>query len=222
MEKVKEEVERVVSELIETEFSIKVLVGDLPEKAVFQPSYAFSFSPSMSIPRPHVKHSLEEDMVYLYEVFRDGEIFKVNKDFSIEVDNLKELFDNSIERKFVWDLKRSGEFNTRNIIDVHVKKDGSYSLKSFYDFSFCEERCLKEKLSSQSGGKIVVYLQKSFLFEVPELDYLVNELHFIFPKGKLVFGKKSFYEASDESMFCYLYLTKPVIEIKVGRRRREK
>jgi hypothetical protein len=49
MEKVKEEIEKIVSELVETEFSIKVLEEDLPEKAVFQPSYAFSFSPSMPV-----------------------------------------------------------------------------------------------------------------------------------------------------------------------------
>jgi hypothetical protein len=222
MEKVKEEIEKIVSKLLESEFSIKVLEEDLPEKAVFQPSYAFSFSPSMPVPRPFVRYSLEEDMLYLYEVFRDSGIFKVNKDFSIEVDNLKELFDNSVERKFVWDLKRISESTARNIVDVHVKKDGSYSLNSFFGFSFCEEKCLKEKLSSKNSGKIVVYLQKSFLFEVPELDYLVNELHFTFPKGKLIFGKKSFYEASDDPMFCYLYFTKPIMEIKIGKRGRKK
>jgi hypothetical protein len=222
MEKVKEEVEKIVSELIETEFSIKVLAEDLPEKAVFQPSYVFSFSNSISTIRPFVRHSIEEDMLYLYEVLQDGNVFKINKDFSIEIDNLKELFDNSIEKKFVFYLKRSGETSAKNIIDVHVKKDSSYSLNPYYDFVFCEEKCLKEKLSSQSSGKIVVYLQKAFLFEVPDLSYLINELNFIFPRGKLVFGKKSFYEVSEKSVFCYLEFTKPIIEIKIGKRRREK
>jgi len=221
MEGVKKETEKIASELIGTEFSIKVLEEDLPEKAVFYPSYAFSFSPSIHVSRS-ARYSLEEDMVYLYEVFRDSGIFKVNKDFSIEANNLKELFDNSVEKKFVWDLKSSCEFTTKNIIDVYVKNDGSYSLHSYYDFAFCEEKCLKEKISSQKSGKIIVYLQKAFLFEVPELNYLANELHFVFPRGKLIFGKKYFYEASDEPIFCYLYFIKPVIEIKVGGRRRKK
>ncbi len=222
MEKVKEEVEKIVSELIGSEFSIKVLEEDLPEKVTFQPSYVFSFSSSMSTIRPFVRHSIEEDMLYLYEVLQNSEVFKVNKDFSIEVDNLKELLNNSAEKKFVWDLKRTGKFTTRNIIDVYVKKDGSYRLNSFYDSSFCEEKCLKERLSSQKNGKITVYLQKAFLFEVPKLGYLINELNFIFPKGKLVFGRKSFYEVSENSVFCYLEFAKPTIEIKIGKGGRKK
>jgi len=216
MEKVKKEVEKIVSELVETEFSIKVLAEDLPEKAVFQPSYTFSFSSSIDNLRKFNRYSIEEDMLCLYETFKDSSVFKVNKDFSIEVDNLKELFDNSIEKKFVWDLKISGEFVTKNIIDVYVKKDGSYYLKSYYGF---EETFLKKRLASKKRGKIVVYLQKAFLFEVPELKYTVNDLNFIFPRGKLVFGRKSFYESSEQSIFCYLYFTKPIIEIKMGKRK---
>jgi hypothetical protein len=222
MEKVKEEIEKIVSKLLESEFSIKVLAEDLPEKAVFQPSYVFSFSNSTPTIRPFVRHSIEEDMLYLYEVLQNSSVFKMKKDFSIEVDNLKELFNNSVEKKFVWDLRRrGGEFTTRNIIDVYVKKDGSYRLNSFYDSYFCEESCLREKISSQNIGKIIVYLQKAFLFEVPELSYLINELNFIFPRGKLVFGKKSFYETSGNS-FCYLEFSKPTIEIKIGKRGRKK
>ncbi len=222
MEKVRKEIEKIASELIENDFSIKVLAEDLPEKVVFQPSYVFSFSRSISTIRPFVRHSIEEDMLYLYEILQDSGVFKVNKDFSIEVDNLKELFDNSVEKKFVWYLKRRGEFTARNIIDVYVKSDGSYSLNSFYDSSFCEEKCLKERLSSQKNGKITVYLQKAFLFEVPELSYLINEFNFIFPKGKLVFGRKSFYEVSDNSVFCYLEFSRPTVEIKIGRGGRKK
>lgn len=217
MEKVKEEVGKIVSELIGDDFSIKVLEEDLPEKVVFYPSYALSFSRSTPVARS-TRYSLEEDMVYLYEIFQNGDILKVNKDFSIEVNNLKELFDNSVEKKFVWNLKVSGEFSTRNTIDIYVKKDGSYNLHSYYDFPFCEEDCLKESLASQKSGKIIVYLQKAFLFEVPELNYLANELHFVFPRGKLVFGKKFFYKVSDKSVFCYLSLIRPVIEIKIGKR----
>jgi|GEM_PF-5588077 len=218
MEKVKKEIEKIFSELVETEFSIKVLAEDLPEKAVFQPSYVFS--PSSSIPtiRPFVRYSLEEDMLYLYEVFQNSGIFKMNKDFSIEVNNLKELFDNSVEKKFVLYLKQNGELTTKNIIDIYVKKDGSYYLNSYFGF---DENFLKEKLASKKRGKIIVYLQRAFLFEVPELSYLINELNFIFPRGKLVFGRKFFYEASEKSIFCYFEFAKPTIEIKIDKRRKK-
>jgi len=220
MEKVKKEIEKIFSELLEAEFSIKVLAEDLPEKAVFQPSYVFSFSSSIPALRKFNSFSIEEDMVYLYEIFRNNEVLKVNKDFSIEVRNLKELFENSVEKKFVWDLKISSEFITKNIIDIYVKKDGSYYLNSYYGF---EESFLKERLALKKRGKIVVYLQKSFLFEVPELKYIVNELNFIFPRGKLVFGRKSLYEDFEKPIFCYLEFTKPAIEIKIGKiRRKEK
>jgi hypothetical protein len=218
MEKAKEELEKIFSELVETEFSIKVLAEDLPEKVVFEPSYIFSFSSSMRNLRKFNSSSIEEDMVHLYEVFREGKVLKVNKDFSIEVQSLRELFENSVERKFVLDLKISGDFVTKNIIDLYVKKDGSYYMNSYYGF---DENFLKERVSSKRG-KINVYLDKAFLFEVPELNYIVNELNFIFPKGKLVFGRKSLYEISEEPIFCYLSFTKPIMEIKIGRGRTKK
>jgi hypothetical protein len=221
MEKVKEEIEKIAHDLLSTEFSVEVLAQDLPKKALFQPSYVFSFSSTPTI-RPFVRYSIEEDMLYLYEFLQNSKILKINKDFSIEVDKLKELFDNSVEKKFVFYLKRNGESIAKNIIDVYVKNDGSYRLNYYYDFAFCEEGSLKEKLSSQKIGKITVYLQKAFLFKIPELEYLFNELNFIFPRGKLVFGRKPFYEASEKSVFCYLEFTKPIIEIKIGKRRRKK
>jgi len=222
MEKLKEEVEKIASDLISTEFSIKVLEEDLPEKVVFQPSYDYSRLSSTPTFRPSIRYSLEEDMVYLYELFKDSEVFKVKKDLSIEVNNLKELFDNSVEKKFVWDLKISGKLVKREIIDIHVKNDGSYRLNSYYDSFFCENDCLKEKLASQKNGKITVYLEKVFLFEVPALNYIVNELNFIFPKGKLIFGKKYFHGIYEDPVFCYLKFNKPIMEIKIGERRRKK
>jgi hypothetical protein len=218
MEKAKEELEKIFSELVETEFSIKVLAEDLPEKVVFEPSYIFSFSSSMRNLRKFNSSSIEEDMVHLYEVFREGKALKVNKDFSIEVQSLRELFENSVEKKFVLDLKISGDFVTKNIIDLYVKKDGSYYMNSYYGF---DENFLKERVSSKRG-KINVYLDKAFLFEVPELSYIVNELNFIFPKGKLVFGRKSLCEISEEPIFCYLSFTKPIMEIKIGKGRTKK
>jgi hypothetical protein len=216
MEKAKEELEKIFSELVETEFSIKVLAEDLPEKVVFEPSYIFSFSTSAL--RKFNSFSIEEDMILLYEIFRDGKTLKVNKDFSIEVQNLKELFENSIEKKLVLDLKIIGDFTTKNIIDLYVKKDGSYYMNSYYGF---DENFLKERISSKRG-KINVYLDRAFLFEVPELNYIVNELNFVFPRGKLVFGRKSLYEISEEPIFCYLYFTKPIMEIKIGKERTKK
>jgi hypothetical protein len=216
MEKVKEELEKIFSDLVETEFSIKVLAEELPEKVVFEPSYTFSFSgPTL---RKFNRLSIEEDMILLYEIFRDGKILKVNKDFSIEAQNLKKLFEDSVEKKFVLDLKIRGNFVTKNIIDLYVKKDGSYYIDSYYGF---DENFLKEKIASKRG-KINVYLGKAFLFEVPELNYIINELNFVFHRGKLVFGRKSRYEFFEEPVFCYLYLTRPVMEIRMGRGRTKK
>jgi hypothetical protein len=211
MERVKEELEKIFSELVETEFSIKVLAEELPEKVVFEPSYTFSFSgPTL---RKFSRLSIEEDMILLYEIFRNGKALKVNKDFSIEVQNLRKLFEDSVEKKFVLDLKISGNFATKNIVDLYVKKDGSYYINSYYGF---DENYLKERIASKRG-KIIVYLDKAFLFEVPELNYIINEINFVFHRGKLTFGRKSIYEFFEVPVFCYLYLTRPIMEIKIGK-----
>jgi len=219
VEKVKKEVEKIFSELGETEFSMKVLAEDLPEKVIFQPSYVFSFSNSAPIIRPFPRYFIEEDMLYLYEFLQNSKIFKINKDFSIEVDNLRELFDDSVEKKFIFDLRIIGERITRETFDIYLRKDGSYYLSSYYGF---DEKFLKEILAVKKIRKIIVYLQKAFLFEVPELKYLVNELNFIFPRGRLVFGRKSFYENFESPIFCYIELNKPTIEIKLNKGGRKK
>jgi hypothetical protein len=205
--KVSNEIEKILSNIIGEKVSLNILESDLPEKAIFEPSYVFSVSSTIPNFRPINRYSIEEDMIYLYEVLRNSEILKVRKDLSIEVDNLKDLFENSVEKKFVLELKDK-EFS-RTIVDIRLKKDGSYSLQSYYEFASCDEGCLKETLALQKRAKIDVYLEKVFLFEVPELNYLLNELYFIFSQGKLIFGKKTLYESFDEPVFCYLYLNKP-------------
>jgi hypothetical protein len=200
-------IEKILSDIIGEKVLVNILKNDLPEKAIFEPSYVFSISPTIPNFRSVNRYSIEEDMVYLYEFLSGSKVFKIRKDFSIEVDNLKDLFENSVEKKFILDLKDK-EF-PRTIVDVRLKKDGSYSLRSYYEFAYCDEKCLKEILASQKSAKIDVYLEKAFLFEVPELNYLLHEVHFIFPQGKLVFGKKTLYESIDDPVFCYLYLNKP-------------
>jgi hypothetical protein len=207
MAKVKKEIEKILSDIFGEKVSANILENDLPEKAIFEPSYVFSISPSIPNFRPINRFSIEEDMIYLYELLRNNEILKMRKDFSIEIDNLKELFENSVEKEFVLKLKDK-EF-PRTIVDIVIKKDGSYRLRSHYEFALCDEKCLKERLASQRGAKINVHLEKVFLFEVPELNYLLNELRFIFPKGNLIFGKKAIYGSFDEPVFCYLHLNKP-------------
>ncbi len=219
MRKVKEEIEKIASELISSDFSVNVLEEDLPERAIFQPSHVYTPSKFSSSIRPLTRYSIEEDMLYIYEVFRSSSVFKVNKDFSIEIYNLREIFDNSFEKRFIWNLKGSGKFYTRNIADVIVRKDGSYNIDPYYEFAFPDRDALKEKLSSQNG-KIVVYLQRAFLLEVPELSNLVNEINFNFSVVRLSFGKISLVEISKSPTFCYLNFKKPVVEIKVSKNRR--
>jgi hypothetical protein len=201
------EIEKILNDLIGEKASVNIIENDLPEKVIFEPSYVVSISPSAPASRSINRSSIEEDMVYLYEFLRNNESLKIRKDFSIEIDNLKELFENSVEKEFVLEL-RDKEF-PRTIVNISIKKEGSYKLRSYYEFASCDEKCLKERLASQKSAKLDVYLEKVFLFEVPELNYLLNELHFIFPKGKLIFGKKFRYESLNDPVYCYLYLNKP-------------